>query len=55
VMGRAVLDAYGWTDLKPICEILRDHEDEEDQELATSNRDYSDSVSSLAAEAVVDS
>ena len=55
VMGQAVLDAYGWTALKPICEFLRDHEDEEDQELATSNRDYSDSVPSLAAGASVDS
>ncbi len=33
-MDRAVLDAYGWTDLKPACEFLLDYEDEEDQELA---------------------
>ena len=35
-MDRAVLDAYGWTDLKPTCEFLLDYEDDEDQELATS-------------------
>ena len=28
-MDRAVLDAYGWTDLKPTCEFLLDYEDEE--------------------------
>ena len=38
-MDRAVLDAYGWTDLKPTCEFLLDYEDEEDQELATSNQE----------------
>jgi hypothetical protein len=37
-MDRAVLDAYGWTDLKPTCEFLLDYEDDEDQELATSNQ-----------------
>jgi hypothetical protein len=31
-MDRAVLDAYGWTDLKPTCEFLLDYEDEEDDE-----------------------
>jgi len=36
VMDRAVLDAYGWTDLKPTCEFLLDYEDDEDQESATS-------------------
>ena len=36
-MDRAVLDAYGWTDLKPTCEFLLDYEDEEDQEPATRN------------------
>ena len=29
-MDRAVLDAYGWTDLKPTCEFLLDYEDEEE-------------------------
>jgi len=38
-MDWAVLDAYGWTDLKPACEFLLDYEDEEDQELATSNQE----------------
>ena len=36
--GRAVLDAYGWTDLKPTCEFLLDYEDEEDQELSRSQK-----------------
>ena len=40
-MDRAVLDAYGWTDLNPTCEFLLDYEDEEDQELATSNQQLS--------------
>ncbi len=40
-MDRAVLDSYGWTDLKPTCEFLLDYEDEEDQELATSNQELS--------------
>src|SRR5271157_899793 len=38
-MDRAVLDGYGWTDLKPACEFLLDYEDEEDQELATGNQE----------------
>jgi hypothetical protein len=29
-MDRAVLDAYGWTDLEPRCEFLLDYEDDED-------------------------
>jgi len=29
-MDRAVLDAYGWTDIQPVCEFLLDYEDEED-------------------------
>ena len=29
-MDRAVLDAYGWTDLQPTCEFLLDYEDEEE-------------------------
>ena len=28
-MDRAVLDAYGWTDLKPTCEFLLDYEEDE--------------------------
>jgi hypothetical protein len=31
-MDRAVLDAYGWTDLQPECEFLLDYEEEEDEE-----------------------
>ena len=29
-MDRAVLDAYGWTDLRPTCEFLLDYEEEAD-------------------------
>lgn len=29
-MDRAVLDAYGWTDLQPTCAFLLDHDDDED-------------------------
>jgi hypothetical protein len=29
-MDRAVLDAYGWTDLQPTCEFLLDYEEEDD-------------------------
>jgi hypothetical protein len=31
-MDRAVLDAYGWTDLKPTCAFLLDYEEDEDDE-----------------------
>ena len=31
-MDRAVLDAYGWTDLQPTCEFLLDYEEDEDEE-----------------------
>jgi hypothetical protein len=31
-MDRAVLDAYGWTDIQPTCEFLLDFEDEEPSE-----------------------
>jgi len=31
-MDRAVLDAYGWTDLKPTCEFLLDYEEDENEE-----------------------
>ena len=31
-MDRAVLDAYGWTDLKPTCEFLLDYEEDEDED-----------------------
>ena len=34
-MDRAVLDAYGWTDLHPTCEFLLDYEEEEDEEEST--------------------
>jgi hypothetical protein len=30
-MDRAVLDAYGWTDIQPKCEFILDYEDEEDE------------------------
>ena len=29
-MDRAVLDAYGWTDIQPNCEFLLDYEEEEE-------------------------
>lgn len=29
-MDRAVLDAYGWTDIQPACEFLLDYEEEDD-------------------------
>ena len=31
-MDRAVLDAYGWADLKPTCEFLLDYEEDEDED-----------------------
>ncbi len=31
-MDRAVLDAYGWTDLHPTCEFLLDYDDEADDD-----------------------
>jgi len=31
-MDRAVLDAYGWHDLKPTCEFLLDYEEDEDDD-----------------------
>jgi hypothetical protein len=38
-MDRAVLDAYGWTDLNPTCEFLLDYEeDDEDEEGSTGRR-----------------
>jgi hypothetical protein len=37
-MDRAVLDAYGWTDLQPTCAFLLDYEDEEDDEDEDSTR-----------------
>ena len=30
-MDRAVLEAYGWTDLKPACEFLLDYEEDDDE------------------------
>ena len=35
VMDRAVLDAYGWTDIPTTCEFLLDYEDEADEEEET--------------------
>src|SRR6266581_4514050 len=37
-MDRAVLDSYGWTDLKPTCEFLLDYEEDEDEEEASGRR-----------------
>jgi hypothetical protein len=37
-MDRAVLDAYGWTDLQPTCEFLLDYEDKDDDEEQASRR-----------------
>jgi hypothetical protein len=31
-MDRAVLDTYGWTDIRPTCEFLLDYEEEEDED-----------------------
>src|SRR5271154_4048215 len=31
-MDRAVLDAYGWSTLKPSCEFLLDYEEDEEEE-----------------------
>src|SRR5205085_6826469 len=31
-MDRAVLDAYGWTDLQPTCEFMVDYEEEDDDQ-----------------------
>lgn len=31
-MDRAVLDAYGWSDLRPTCEFLLDYEEDEDDD-----------------------
>ena len=32
-MDRAVLDAYGWTDIQPTCEFLLDYEEEDEDEV----------------------
>ena len=37
-MDRAVLDAYGWTDLVPTCAFLLDYEEDEDDEDSSSRR-----------------
>jgi hypothetical protein len=31
-MDRAVLDAYGWCDIRPVCEFFPEFEDEEEDE-----------------------
>jgi hypothetical protein len=31
-MDRAVLDAYGWTDIRPTCAFLLDYEEEDDED-----------------------
>jgi len=30
-MDRAVLEAYGWTDIQPTCDFFLDYEDDEDE------------------------
>jgi hypothetical protein len=37
-MDRAVLDAYGWTDLQPTCEFLLDYEEDEDEDATPARR-----------------
>lgn len=37
-MDRAVLDAYGWTDIQPRCEFLLDYEEDEDEETTSRRR-----------------
>ena len=37
-MDRAVLDAYGWTDLNPTCEFLLDYEEDEDEDESGGSR-----------------
>ena len=37
-MDRAVLDAYGWTDLNPTCEFILDYEEEESEDGASRKR-----------------
>jgi hypothetical protein len=37
-MDRAVLDAYGWTNLKPTCEFLLDYEEDDQDEEETGGR-----------------
>jgi hypothetical protein len=40
-MDRAVLDAYGWTELKPTCEFLLDYEEDEEDERGTGSQEPS--------------
>ncbi|MBK6685949.1 MAG: N-6 DNA methylase [Deltaproteobacteria bacterium] len=37
-MDRAVLDAYGWTDVKPTCTFLLDYEEDDDQDEDTGKK-----------------
>ncbi len=37
-MDRAVLDAYGWTDIRPTCEFLLNFEDEEGEETSSKRK-----------------
>src|ERR1035437_11105622 len=37
-MDRAVLDAYGWTTLKPTCEFILDYEEDEDEDEPSTGR-----------------
>jgi hypothetical protein len=37
-MDRTVLDAYGWTELQPVCEFFPEYDDDEDDEETGSGR-----------------
>ena len=37
-MDRAVLDAYGWTDIPTDCEFILDYEEDEDDTLTASGK-----------------
>jgi hypothetical protein len=38
-MDRAVLDAYGWHDLQPVCDFFPEFEDDEESDEAESGRE----------------
>jgi hypothetical protein len=37
-MDRAVLDAYGWTDIRPTCEFILDYEEDDDEDEAEAGK-----------------
>jgi hypothetical protein len=37
-MDRAVLDAYGWTDIRPSCEFILDYEEDDDDQPGKASR-----------------